>query len=202
VAAGLPTERAKQALCREISDRKIRIRQLLAPDRRRKLPAGVHEGLLNSARINPEDIDWRYSRPLRPSPAWASSPLVSDPRSFLSVAYEVKNLIERTVESIEVGVADVNQVFDISGLQGLGKPGNPSVKQRPNRANAEKLRAAIAAIRALWPDGRPVGLSVKDQVLRIHEWLKDHNMSPVSDRTIKRAFSELRRENSLPNRTN
>jgi hypothetical protein len=201
VAAGLPTARAKQALCREISDRKIRIRQLLAPDRRRKLPAGVHEGLLNSGRINSENIDWRRSRPSRPSPAWASSPLISDPRSFLSVVYEVKNLIERAVESIDVRVADVNQVFDISEVQTLGKPGNPPAKQLPNRG-AEKLWAAIAAIRALWPKERPVGLSVKDQILRIREWLKDNNMSTVSDRTIKRALSRLRRENSLPNRTN
>ena len=42
----------------------------------------------------------------------------------------------------------------------------------------------------------PVGLSVKDQILQILEWLKDRNRSPVSDRTIKRALSELRRENS------
>jgi hypothetical protein len=186
-AVGLPEERAKQALCREISDGRIGIRQLLAPDRRRKLPAQTCKGLLNSARILPEDIDWRRSRPSRPSPAWANSPLMSGPGSFLSVAYGVHNLVERNVESIEVRVADVARIFSTSESPVEAKPAEDSLERRPRRG--KKTLAVWQAENALWPEGIPEGLSINDRDRQIIDWLTAKKLSIPDKSTIRRALA-------------
>ena len=187
-ATGLSEADAKEYLCQEISDRNVGILQRLAPDRRRKLPAQTFKGLLNSARISPADIDWERSLPARQSPAWASSPLISDPRLFLSVAYEVHNVTERTVEQIDVCVADVTRVFCDSERRAAARPVSAQPRRDPGERGT-KIIAVKQAILALWPNEKAIGGKYR----KIEAWFSDKKIPAPSVRTMQRALSLLDR---------
>jgi hypothetical protein len=100
---------------------------------------------------------------------------------------------------------------DSIGSQGEESPRYLSVRVRRARAvelwPAQHIRPAVAeptsqikqhdrreairhAFMALWPDGAPLGLMVKQRDTRIQEWFKAKGLQPPSSRTISRALSE------------
>jgi hypothetical protein len=100
---------------------------------------------------------------------------------------------------------------DSIGLQGEELPRYLSVRVRRARAvelwPAQYIRPAVAeptselkrhdrreairlAVIALWPDGAPIGLMVKQRDTKIQEWFKAKGLQPPSSRTISRALSE------------
>jgi hypothetical protein len=191
-ASGLSEADAKKYLCREISDHRIGILQHLAADRRRKWPAKTYLGLLNAARIFPEDIDWLRSRPSRISPAFANSPLLPDAGSLVASVYELQNLIKRTVELIDVKIADVTRIFCNSESVAATEPVIVPPSREPNREGA-RITAAKQAIMVLWPHERADELSSKEKHTRIRAWLTEGNIPIPSDSTIARALRQLRR---------
>jgi hypothetical protein len=196
VSGGLPNEKAKLALCREISDRNIRILQHLAEEA--ELPAKTHEGLLNEARVFPADIDWGRSRPSRRCPAFANSRLIVHPNSLLAVVYDVKNLISRKVYLLEVCIDDVMTVFGTSGIAAEFNTETATDNRSPTAATktnkGAKSRGIGLAIDALWPNGIPDGLATADQIPAICVWLTDEKLSIPNVRTIQRVLQKRRLE--------
>lgn len=203
VDAELPEEEAKIALCEEISDGRISLRQELAADHSRGLPKDKFDGLPRGARLSPEDIDWTNSRPSEPlSPIWThASRGLGEPVTLFT--HEKGYLIDRTVEVIKVRSADVTRIF-CSTEKGVNTltPASPLERKdggdvnRPmgthDSKNADHLLVAtMEVIRELWPEGVR-GVKAKDRERRINERLVARGGSTTSASTILRALRKLK----------
>jgi hypothetical protein len=113
--------------------------------------------------------------------------LISDPKEFVSTVYEAHNLVERSVESIEVRVTDVARIFCTSGSPVDAKPAEGSLEAVARKS--KKILAILQACDALWPEGVSEGLSAKDRNQLINDWLKARKLSIPSPRTIERALA-------------
>ena len=186
-ALGLSKKRAKHDLCHAIADREIGIRLHLAADHSRSLPRKVlpPPELDIPSDFSPANIDWPSSRPSRHSQLFTGpSQRLGQPISmYIQNNYD---LMGRTVDLIEVRVADVTKVFCNTESQPEAKPTAGSLEQRPN--NGAKAAGAARAIKELWPERIPKELSTKDQYRQIVEWLEATKLSIPSLRTIQRAL--------------
>jgi hypothetical protein len=188
VAAGLSEKQVKRDLCRAIADYKIEIRLHLAADRSRGLPPKVLSppALEIPQHLSPADFDWPSSRMSPHSQLW-TGPSQRLGQSNLLYFHENNELVDRTVDLIELRVADVTKVFFNTESQPKAKPAAGSPAPRPNKA--AKATGVEQAIEALWGSkGIPSGLSAKDRDRQIVDWLKDRNLSIPKLRTIQRAL--------------
>ena len=186
VATGLSKSDAQRDLCRAIADRGIAIRIHLTANH--GLPARAISGssLEIPPRLSPSHVDWKHSRPSEGSPLWLGpSQRPGEPVTlYIRDNFELMN---RTVELIDVNVADVVRVF--SKPRDVAKPVEPTEHPPKKQSNlGAKLDGAKRAIKALWPDGNTSGVTAKDRDRLINEWQKNHRLSPSSARTIQRAL--------------
>jgi hypothetical protein len=190
VAAGDSKKQAKQDLCQAIADREIEIRLHLAADHLRPAKVLAPPALDIPSHLSPADIDWPSSQPSRHSKLFTGpSQRLGQPTSmYIQNSYD---LMGRTVDLIEVRVADVTKVFCNTESQPEAKPtaGSPTL-----RANKSAKSTGVAqAITALWPERRVDGLTTKDKYRQTVEWLKARNLSIPSLRTVQRALKQLDR---------
>jgi hypothetical protein len=189
VATGLPKGDAQRNLCRAIADLRIDIRLHLAATQ--ALPALTlsRPSLEIPARLSPSDIDWKFSRLPKESSLWPGpSQRFGEPTTL----YIRDNFgrMNRTVESVEVRVADVIRVFcdddDVTKPE-APKPAEEQPKQAPKRS--PQVESALLAIDELWPVEIPPGLKATDRDKQINDLLKTKKLSQVSKSSILRALS-------------
>ncbi len=73
----------------------------------------------------------------------------------------------------------------------LDQPELPTFEARSTRHRRD---ATIEAIQAIWPNGVPSGIMVRNRDDAINIWLKQHGRETVSSKTIGRALAELQRD--------
>jgi hypothetical protein len=187
VVAGLSKKQAQRDLCRAIGDGKIAIRLDLAADPSRGLPrkALSFPTLEIPPLLSPEDIDWPRSRPSQRSQLW-TGPSQRPGEPTLLYFHKNHDLMGRTVDLIEVRVADVTKVFGNTESQPEAKTATGSLNLRPK--NGAKVAAVVQALNELWPGRIPDELSAKDRDRRITERLRTKGLSIPSPRTIQRAL--------------
>jgi hypothetical protein len=189
-AAGLSKKQAQRDLCLAMADGKIAVRVHLAADHSRGLPPKALSSpvLEIPPRLSPVDFDWPHSRPSKHSQLW-TGPSQRAGESPLLYFHENHDRIGRTVDLVEVSVADVTKVFCNTESRPMANPTAGSLKPRPNIG--AKAAGIAQADKALWPDGRPAGLSPKDRDRQIAEWLEAKNLSIPTRRTIQRVLKQL-----------
>lgn len=77
----------------------------------------------------------------------------------------------------------------------LGEP-PVELRQLKTRRNG-KLLATIAALMVRYPTGLPIGLTAKNRLNSVNNWLVENDRSPVSNTTILRALAQM----TAPTRT-
>jgi hypothetical protein len=189
-AAGLSKKEAKRDLCHAIADREIEIRLHLAADHLRSPKILSSPALDIPPHLSPTDIVWPSSRPSRHSQLFTGpSQRLGEPVSMY--IQNSRDLMGRTVDLIEVYVADVTKAFCNTESQPEAKPAAGSLMPSANKS--AKFTGVMLAIKELWPEGIPAGLTAKDRNLQIRRWQRENNLSQSSDRTIQRALKLLHR---------
>jgi hypothetical protein len=190
IAAGSTESGAKRDLCDAIADQAISVQLVFAADARLNLPelAVSAADFDVPARINPRDIDWKRSRPIKQWPLTARPP--SEPMSLYLA--RAGPLLERKLGAIKVRTSEVTKVLCPTGSK---VESNAAPRGRDRVARGGALSIAIRqAIYDLWPDGRPPkNRRAKERNIKIIEWLKSQNISVPGDptRTIQRVLREL-----------
>jgi hypothetical protein len=184
IAAGSTESGAKRDLCDAIADRAISVQLVLAADARLNQPelavSIAHFDV--PERINPRDIDWKRSRPIKPWPLTARP--LSEPITVHGS--RVAHLLGRTIETIKVRSSDVSRIFGPATLVG-SKPAQDS-PSRKSGSGAKTLGVRKAMIH-LWPEGPPDGLSAKDRDNQVRNYLTENKLSVPTDlaKAIQRA---------------
>jgi hypothetical protein len=185
VALGVATDEAKRQICAAISDRRIEMRLILAED----LGLGLDEMEVPRAelrippRLKPEDIDWTGSVPLK---RWFPQPRRLE-ESVVLYGARVQNLFNRKVAVLQLRTADVAAIFG-SPSKTVGADLPPS-QAEPAAAGA-RSRVVSQAVTALWPNGIPDTLTIKERDTRMIAWAREHGLSVPSRRTIQRVLKQ------------
>lgn len=181
----MPDE-AKRLLCAAISDRRIAIRLVLAADVYRGLDEmEVPIGQLRiPPRLKPDEVDWTKSLPLT---QWFPQPhRLEEPVTCYGA--RVIDLLERKVAVIDLRTADVIALFG-GASQPIGAD-LPPERAEPRSAAGAKSRVVSQVVAALWPNGIPDGLTIKERNNRIKARAGENNLSVPSAQTIRRALKQ------------
>src|SRR5262249_5299313 len=103
-------------------------------------------------------------------------------------------LVDRKIDLIEVRRSDVTRVLYAFGSGAIPHPtGNPANLSKRKSGAGAKSHAIKQAIKELWPEGIPAGLSAKDRNNKIVERLRENNLSvPANpERAIQRVLRQL-----------
>ena len=188
VAAGNVEADAKRDLCNAIADGAIIVRLVLAEDPRKNLPQSIAsaDAFNLPARIVPTDIDWRLSRPIKP---WAPATQVLGESMILYLA-RVGNVLERTIETIEVRWSEVSKIFG-PATSVVPRPARDPPRRQPGLG--AKTNGITEAIIHLWPQKIPRGLSAKDRDNQVLKYLTENNLSVPANlrKAIQRAVKKL-----------
>jgi hypothetical protein len=191
MATGVTEAGAKFDLCRAISDRKIRVRFLVAKS---DGPGLVGERIVNEVRLGsdaevplhlkPDDFEWRQSRPVKP---WFENRrrAIIEPQNW-------------HLDWIELFRADVTNVLCSSKRENHDGPARAASKSKSGAG--AKARGIGEAINQLWPEGIPKGLSAKERNKAIIDWLSTHGYSQPTnpERAIQRVLKQQLSEQSDP----
>jgi hypothetical protein len=183
MASGMKESEAKLDLCRAMSDRKIKMRFLVAKEEglgSLEIVAGtVRQGsdVDIPSHLDPRDFDWLQSRPLKP---WR------DIRGGFSVL-----ATDWRLEWIEVFRDDVTRVL-CGAESGRESPEKHAAREPPRRGRGKSqpaLERARGIIKELYPDGVPGQATEPNAILcrRVSAKLKEAKLPDVSDDTILRA---------------
>jgi hypothetical protein len=183
MATGLKEGEAKLDLCHAISDRKIKIRFLVAKE---EGFGTIHEIVQGTVRqgsdvdipshLDPRDFDWLQSRPRKP---WRDIRGVS----VLETHW--------WFEWIEVSRDDVTRVLCGGAESGHASPEGHGARKPPQRRRGKSRPArerARGVIKELYPDGVPGQATEPNAHLcrRVSAKLKEAKLPDVSDDTILR----------------
>jgi hypothetical protein len=209
MAAGVSEDGAKLDISRAIADRKIGVRVTIA-DQSSDIQGTLTFGQFHVPdHLASEDFDWNNSRPLKP---WATGP-----RHWKSDEWHSFSWRNRSISLIEVRTAEViawiEKTFDAlagedpsasddvahvdkqEGAAGHAEQPTPSPEAKSSRG--AKTRGIEDAIKQIWDNDIPQGLSPKERNNKIRGWLKDNECSlPKSDASLARAIQRVLKERS------
>jgi hypothetical protein len=181
MSAGITESDAKRAICDAIADGAIDIQLALRKHTTRGTTAHgkvlVRADVEIPARLEPQDVDFENSRPLRP---WV---VARERIPHLAGSWHV--------DWVELSRADVTKVLipDGGGDQPSDARAPHERPPRPGRKSQPGCDAARRAIKALYPDGVPDQTTEPNAKLCkcVAAKLKELGLSSVSDDTMLRA---------------
>jgi hypothetical protein len=179
MGAGLSENEAKTDLCYATADKRIDVRVRIAacvPDMHGKIFSGGNVGV--PAHLNPVDLDWVQSRPLKP---WSIGPKLGQHYSWIT------GWKERPIDLIELSVRDVTNVLCID--EGV----------RENAAS-EKQKQEAKATNALAEYLKKHPESERDLVTRddAENWCKERGFSITRRGFQQRVWPDARHKAGLP----
>jgi hypothetical protein len=142
MATGIEASRAKLDLCGAIADRKISTRVRIAVDDEFGWGGRLfsHRNVEAPAHLDPSDLDWVLSRPLKQS--WEVGPRPGEHYAWIG------GWKKRPLDLIELASADVTAV--LCGQDAFADPGaSPPTRTRAQRDRAERH------LQELFPEGVP-----------------------------------------------
>jgi len=200
IETGLKPAQAGRDLCRAITERRIRVRQILAPPPGSKAPKRILEGSMLYVPVDllEANLNWRLSRPKDETQIWVNF----SPRPFDMTMLQVdraRPYLGWTVDRVEVLVADGKRHFCRSDD---AKQVDPPSPRQPATATSEpsapakkrgsaKTRALKLAIDTIWRNGEiPNTISAKTRDAQINDWLSLNKHPPVTPKTIRIFLNE------------
>ena len=200
MTSGFNEQQAKIDICNAVADHKIEVRIVIDS---RHHPYGGEtfhgENVAVPLRLDPNDLDWMHSRPLKP---WSIGPVGPQRYTWIS------GLEECPISLIELSTADVQNVLcDAAsttteaitmprpdGSTSSKVPSNLPPRKRAKPVQYEIQKAVEALAKGYGGKFPPDDMPIKERDRIIVEWLRgDDDPVKPSKRTLRDYFSKHRK---------